>query len=116
MREYKRDSETNCETDNRAENQNGNGGSDEKNTSSGDTRKDRLDEKKTEKDIEQKEDEKLEEYGQMTLDDNSKKRKIHLLSIIGEVEGHENLSGNSKTTKYDHILPKLAEIEDDDSV
>ncbi len=44
------------------------------------------------------------------------KRKIHLLSIIGEVEGHENLSGNSKTTKYDHILPKLAEIEDDDSV
>ena len=101
MREYKRDSETNCETDNRAENQNGNGGSDEKNTSSGDTRKDRLDEKKTEKDIEQKED---------------KKRKIHLLSIIGEVEGHENLSGNSKTTKYDHILPKLAEIEDDDSV
>ena len=63
MREYKRDSETNCETGNRAENQNGNGGSDEKNISSGDTRKDRLDEKKTEKDIEQKEDEKLEEYG-----------------------------------------------------
>ena len=55
-------------------------------------------------------------YGQMTLDDNSKKRKIHLLSIIAEVEGHETLSGNSKTTKYDHILPKLAEIEDDDSV
>lgn len=75
-----------------------------------------LDEKKTEKDIEQKEDEKLEEYGQMTLDDNAHKRKIHLLSIIGEIEGHENLSSNSKATKYDHILPKLAEIEDDDSV
>lgn len=75
-----------------------------------------LDEKKTEKDIEQKEDEKLEEYGQMTLEDNAKKRKIHLLSIIGEIEGHENLSSNSKATKYDHILPKLAEIEDDDSV
>ena len=44
------------------------------------------------------------------------KTNIYLLSIIGEVEGHENLSGNSKTTKYDHILPKLAEIEDDDSV
>ena len=116
MREYKKDSEMNCDADNRTENQNGNGRSDENNTSSGDTRKDRLDEKKTEKDIEQKEDEKLEEYGQMTLDDTSKKRKIHLLSIIGEVEGHENLSGNSKTTKYDHILPKLAEIEDDDSV
>jgi ATP-dependent protease ClpP protease subunit len=78
--------------------------------------KENLDEKKIEKDIEQKEDEKLEEYGQMTLDDNANKRKIHLLSIIGEIEGHENLSGNSKATKYDHVLPKLAEIEDDDSV
>lgn len=37
---------------------------------------------------------------------------IHLISIIGEIEGHENLSGNTKTTKYEHILPKLAEIED----
>ncbi len=80
------------------------------------TRKENLEEKKTEKDIEQKEDQKLEEYGQMTLDDNEGKRKIHLLTIIGEIEGHENLSSNSKATKYDHILPKLAEIEDDDSV
>lgn len=80
------------------------------------TRKENLEEKKTEKDIEQKEDQKLEEYGQMTLDDNEGKRKIHLLTIIGEIEGHENLSSNSKATKYDHVLPKLAEIEDDDSV
>lgn len=89
---------------------------DERRNTNNSTRQERLDEKKTEKDIEQKEDEKLEEYGQMTLEDNSGKRKIHLLSIIGEIEGHENLSGNSKATKYDHILPKLAEIEDDDQV
>ena len=38
------------------------------------------------------------------------------MSIIGEVEGHENLSGSSKATKYDHVLPKLAEIEDDKEV
>ena len=37
---------------------------------------------------------------------------IHLISIIGEIEGHENLSNNSKTTKYEHILPQLAAIED----
>ena len=37
---------------------------------------------------------------------------IELISIIGEIEGHENLSGNTKTTKYEHILPKLAEIEE----
>ena len=73
-------------------------------------------EEKTKKEIEEKEDEKLEEYGQITLDHSGKRHKIHLLSIIGEVEGHENLSGNSKATKYDHVLPKLAEIEDDEEV
>lgn len=72
--------------------------------------------KKLEKEIEEKEDVRLEEYGQMILEDNKKQRKIHLITIIGEVEGHENSSGNNKTTKYDHVLPKLAEIEDDDSV
>lgn len=72
--------------------------------------------KNREKELEQKEDKKLEEFGQMTLDGNQGRRKIHLLSIIGEVEGHENLSGNSKATKYDHVLPQLAALEDDDSV
>lgn len=69
-------------------------------------------EKKIEKEIEAKEDERLEEYGQMTLEKNRNHRKIHLLSIIGEIEGHENLSGSSKTTKYDHVLPQLAALED----
>lgn len=68
------------------------------------------------REIEEKEDERLKEYGQVTLEDNRRHRKIQLLTIIGEVEGHENASGSSKTTKYDHILPKLAQIEDDDSV
>ena len=52
----------------------------------------------------------------MTLEDNKKHQKIHLLSIIGEVEGHENAPGTSKTTKYDHVLPQLAALEDDDKV
>lgn len=72
--------------------------------------------KKEEKELEKQENEKLEEYGQMTLENNQGKRKIHLLSIIGEIEGHENLSGNSKATKYDHVLPQLASLEDDDRV
>lgn len=73
------------------------------------------DEKKNEKEIEEKQDEKLEEYGQVTLEEDGKK-KIHLLSIIGEVEGHENAPSNSKTTKYDHVLPMLAQLEDDDKI
>lgn len=54
----------------------------------------------------------IKEYGQLTLDENREEHKIHLLSIIGEIEGHENLSVNSKTTKYEHVLPQLAAIED----
>lgn len=57
-------------------------------------------------------DDRIEKSGQLTLQDNKEKHEIHLLSIIGEIEGHENLSGNAKTTKYEHILPRLAAIED----
>lgn len=55
----------------------------------------------------------IKENGQLTLGHSKEKHRIHLLSIIGEIEGHENLSGTSKTTKYEHVLPRLAEIEDD---
>lgn len=76
----------------------------------------RQEERQTEQEIREKEDRGLKEYGQMTLEENGKKRKIHLLSIIGEVEGHENSPGSSKSTRYDHVLPRLAQIEDDDSI
>ena len=64
---------------------------------------------------EQKEvkNQEIKEYGQMELADNRQQHKLHLLSIIGEVEGHECLSANTKTTKYEHVLPKLAQVEDD---
>lgn len=58
--------------------------------------------------------EELEAFGQTLL--KGRKHRIQLISIIGEVEGHENLSSSSKTTKYEHILPKLAEIEDNPEV
>ncbi len=63
-------------------------------------------------DAEKHADERIEKNGQLTLDKNDKKHNIHLLTIIGEIEGHDNLSNNSKTTKYEHILPQLAAIED----
>ena len=71
---------------------------------------------KEKKEIEEKDNQMMEEYGQIRLESSKNRHNIHLLSIIGEVEGHENLSGNSKATKYDHVLPKLAEIEDDKEV
>ena len=59
-------------------------------------------------------DEKIKEYGEIKLMDG--KHRISLISIIGEIEGHECLPSNSKTTKYEHILQKLAEIEDDKNI
>ncbi len=65
---------------------------------------------------EHNENEEIKEMGQLTLDQGKARHKIHLLSIIGEIEGHETLSPNAKTTKYEHVLPKLASIEDDGTV
>ena len=37
---------------------------------------------------------------------------IHCLAIVGQIEGHQMLSSQTKTTKYEHILPLLAAIEE----
>lgn len=58
----------------------------------------------------------IKENGQTTLNKNKEKHNIQLISIIGEIEGHENLSSGSKTTKYEHILPKLAAMEDSQDI
>lgn len=67
-------------------------------------------------DNEGKKEEQIKEFGQLTLDNNKKHSKIHLLTVIGEIEGHESYSNNSKTTKYEHVLPMLAEIEDNKDI
>ena len=63
----------------------------------------------------EKEDQHLKEMGSLPLKKNGNS-KIELITIIGEVEGHEAVSGNTKATKYEHLLPKLAQIENDDEV
>ncbi|MBS5216351.1 MAG: ATP-dependent Clp protease proteolytic subunit [Clostridiales bacterium] len=60
---------------------------------------------------EEKLHESIKEFGQATLHNN-----IYLLSVIGEIEGHECLPANSKTTKYEHVLPQLAAIEDNEEI
>lgn len=64
---------------------------------------------------EQKEDE-IREYGMADLEDPVREHRIHLMTIIGEIEGHDVLPNTSKTTKYEHVLPKLAEIEENQEV
>lgn len=55
----------------------------------------------------------IQDFGQIRMDRNPQQHNIQLLSIIGEVEGHECLASTAKTTKYEHVLPKLAALEDD---
>lgn len=57
--------------------------------------------------------EKMREHGQAILEQNKEKKKFYLMTIIGEIEGHDVLGGSSKATKYEHIIPQLALIEDD---
>ena len=45
-----------------------------------------------------------------------KKGSIYTLTIIGQVEGHQVAPDNVKTTKYEHVLPLLAGIEESSDV
>lgn len=58
----------------------------------------------------------IEKTGQASLGTNRENHKIYMISIIGEVEGHDVLGSSTKSTKYEHILPKLAEIEDNEEI
>ena len=46
----------------------------------------------------------------------SKKGNIYTLTIIGQVEGHQVAPETVKTTKYEHVLPLLAGIEEIDEI
>ena len=65
---------------------------------------------------EEKQNEQIKEMGSVSLDENKSRHKIKLLTIIGEIEGHEAVSGNTKATKYEHLLPMLAEVEDSEEI
>jgi len=46
----------------------------------------------------------------------SSKGNIYTLTIIGQVEGHQVLPETAKTTKYEHVLPLLAGIEESEEI
>ncbi len=64
----------------------------------------------------EKETEQIKETGSLELETKHGDYKVYLLTIIGEIEGHEAVSGSTKATKYEHLLPKLAEIESSDEI
>lgn len=52
----------------------------------------------------------IKEMGSVTSFEG--KHKIYCLTIIGEIEGHSVLPEQSKTTKYEHVIPQLVAIEE----
>ena len=46
----------------------------------------------------------------------SRARNIHCLTIVGQVEGHQLLPEDVKTTKYEHVLPLIAAIEESQEI
>lgn len=61
-----------------------------------------------------KEAESIKEFGAVTA--FSGKHKIYCLTIIGEIEGHNVLPEQSKTTKYEHIIPQLVAVEESQEI
>ena len=61
------------------------------------------------------ENEEIRETGTLELGDGHSRGGIQLLTIIGEIEGHDAVSGNTKATKYEHLLPRLAQAEEDEN-
>ena len=41
---------------------------------------------------------------------------VHILTIVGQVEGHQLLPPTTKSTKYEHVMPLLATVEESDEV
>lgn len=62
------------------------------------------------------ENEEIKETGTLRLGKEDGRHNIQLMTIIGEIEGHEAASGNTKATKYEHLIPRLAEAEDNDEI
>ena len=47
---------------------------------------------------------------------SSRAGAIHCLSIVGQIEGHQLLPEDAKTTKYEHVLPLIAAIEESSEI
>ena len=51
----------------------------------------------------------------MVLAENSRE-SIYCMCIVGQIEGHQLLPSTSKSTKYEHVMPLLAMVEESDEV
>ncbi len=58
--------------------------------------------------------EQINETGSVIVSGNG--ATIHCLTVIGQIEGHYILPSQNKTTKYEHVIPQLVAVEEDDNI
>ncbi len=58
--------------------------------------------------------EQINETGSVLV--NRQGRIVHCLTIVGQIEGHFVLQGQNKATKYEHVIPQLVAVDEDDRI
>ncbi len=58
--------------------------------------------------------ESIKEFGTSKIKNN--KGNIHCLTVIGQIEGHIILPPQNKTTKYEHVIPQLVAVEENEDI
>ena len=56
----------------------------------------------------------IKDFGMTNME--NPRGNLHCLTIVGQVEGHMLLPGQNKSTKYEHVLPLLVSVEQDEKV
>ena len=56
----------------------------------------------------------IQDMASVTVEKNGK--NIHCLTIIGQIEGHFILPSQTKTTKYEHVIPQLVAVEESSDI
>ena len=67
--------------------------------------------KDNETDVRELELKNIKEMG--SVETKNPRGNIHCLTIIGQIEGHGVLPSDTKTTKYEHVIPQLVAVEED---
>lgn len=71
-------------------------------------------EKKDSKDLLSDSVENIREMGSVRIETN--RSNIYTLVIAGQVEGHYELPSQTKSTKYEHVIPLLVQVEESDEI
>ncbi len=73
-----------------------------------------MDETKLEQEPQEEQSQPILDFGSSLI--HTDRGTIYVLTIVGQIEGHQVLPPTSKSTKYEHVLPLLAIVEEDERI